>query len=108
MANRHQRRKRAKAANLEKTIALASAYRSIEIAKLVKVNMAKPKGEIETRVLKLRLKSDGSIQPIKATRRIDASYGITSTESVLRNAGPSVSASGEIAAMMRRKSYSAK
>lgn len=108
MANRHQRRKRAKAANLDRTIALASAHRSIEIAKLVKANMSAPKGTIETRVLKLRLKRNGSIEPIKATRRIDAHYGITSTESVLRNAGPSASASGEIAAMMRRKAYSAK
>ena len=83
MANRHQRRKRAKSANLEKTIALASAHRSIEIAKVVKANLSKP-------------------------RERTYHYGITSSESVLRNAGPSTSASGEIAAMLRRKAYSAK
>jgi hypothetical protein len=83
MANRHQRRKRAKAANLERTIALASAHRSIEIAKRVKANMSEPRERVYH-------------------------YGITSTESVLRNAGPSVSASGEIAAMLRRKGYTAR
>ena len=83
MANRHQRRKRAKAANLDKTIKLAAIARSVEIQKLVKANLSTP-------------------------RERTYNYGRSSAESVRLNAGPSMSASGEIAAMMRRKAYSAK
>jgi hypothetical protein len=83
MANRHQRRKRAKTANLDKTIMLAQASRSIEIAKIVKANLSAPRQRVYD-------------------------YGTSSVVSVLRNAGPSASASGEIAAMMRRKAYTAK
>jgi len=80
MANRHQRRKRAKAANLERTIKLAGIARSIEVQKIVKANLAKPRERVYN-------------------------YGRSCTEAVRLNAGPSMSASGEIAAMLRGKSY---
>lgn len=78
MANRHQRRKRAKAANLDRTIKLAAIQRAINVQKIVKANLASP-----------------------VERVYD--YGTSCAESVRRNAGPSVNAS-----MLRRKSYTAK
>jgi hypothetical protein len=83
MANRHQRRKRAKAANLERTIKLAAIHRAIEVQKIVKANLSAPRERVYH-------------------------YGTSSVVSVERNAGPSRSASGEIAAMLRHKSYTAK
>ena len=83
MANRHQRRKRSKAKQLAETIRLAELHLANERRKIVRRNLS---------------------SPIERTYN----YGPSSVAMVARNAGPSYTASGEIAAMMRHKSYTAK
>jgi hypothetical protein len=83
MANRHQRRKRAKAKQLAETIRLAELHKANERAKIVRDNLRKPIERVYN-------------------------YGPSSVALVARQAGPSGSASQEIAAMMRRKAYTAK
>jgi len=83
MANRHQRRKRAKQANLARTIELASIQRAVNVQKIVKANLSSPRERVYN-------------------------YGTSCAEAVRRNVGPSTSASREIAAMLRGKAYTAK
>lgn len=83
MANRHQRRKRSQAKQLAETIRLAELHLANERRKLIKRNLS---------------------SPIERTYN----YGLSSVAMVARNAGPSGSASQEIAAMMRQRSYTAK
>lgn len=71
MATRNQRRKRAKAANMERTIELAQVQRSINIAKIVKANLSKPRERVYD-------------------------YGLSSAAQVERNAGPSYNANAEM------------
>jgi hypothetical protein len=83
MANRHQRRKRSKAKQLAETIRLAELHKANERRKLIKANLSSPVERVYN-------------------------YGPSSVAMVASRAGPSGSASGEIAAMMRRKSYTAR
>ncbi len=83
MANRHQRRKRAKAKQLAETIRLAELHKANERAKIVRKNLASPIERVYN-------------------------YGPSSVALVQRQAGPSGSASREIAAMLSRKAYTAK
>lgn len=83
MANRHQRRKRSKARQLAETIRLVELQAANERRKLIRRNLA---------------------SPIERTYN----YGPSSVAMVARNAGPSFTASSEIAAMLRRKSYTVK
>lgn len=83
MANRHQRRKRSKQRQLAETIRLAELHLANERQRIVRRNLS---------------------SPIERTYN----YGSSSVAMVERNAGPSYTASDEIAAMMRHKSYTAK
>jgi hypothetical protein len=83
MATRNERRKRAKAANLERTIRLAEISRAVENRKLMRANLSKPRERVYN-------------------------YGPSSFAMVERNVGPHGNASTEIAAMLRHKAYTAK
>ncbi len=83
MATRNERRKRAKAANLERTIRLAEISRAVDNRKRMQANLSKPRERVYN-------------------------YGPSSFAMVERNFGPSTNASHEIGAMLRGKAYTAK
>lgn len=99
MANRNQRRKRAKV-KAERDVILAQVASDIERkAAIIRANLTGNRGKMETVTVAIRLNvKSGKATPVTQKRRIlSPSYGTDSAMKVLRNAGPSNNANAEIA-----------